>query len=70
MEQLDASYQLSIHSKRVLPKIGVGLKMDGENNGSNPMNKWDDLGGKKKKLFLVQHPKSRVINTNRANWGA
>ena len=19
--------------------------MDGENNGSNPMNKWDDLGG-------------------------
>ncbi len=57
MEQLDASYQLSIHSKRVLPKIGVGLKMDGENNGSNPMNKWDDLGGKKKKTIFGSTPK-------------
>ena len=29
--------------------------MDGENHGSNPMNKWDDLGVRVP-LFLVQHP--------------
>ena len=29
-------------------------------NGSNPMNKWDDLGGKTP-LFLVQHPFGEMI---------
>ena len=30
-------------------------KMDGENNGSNPMNKWR-IWGVKNPYFLVQHP--------------
>ena len=38
----------------VEPKIGgKPTKMDGENHGSNPMNKWDDLGGVNTPIFEI-----------------
>ena len=49
---------------------GVSPKMDGENHGKNPINPWDEFGGKLPQ-FSKKHPytpQKSNIDTQNLTW--